>query len=255
MAKLASILKIEGTIDDLTFYKSSGRFLVRKKGGVSRERFTSDKSFERCRENVREFVQVAKFSKYLYDSFRMMLRGSSDNRSFIRLRSVVSNLKNMDTTSVRGDRMAKLVLKDKLGFDLLRGFDFNERAKMSSVLFRRIDLQDGGLKVEFKEFRPSEELSFGDGSTHFSMVYSKCVLDLDSERSEMVSSEVFRGSLRDEKMYILLKLSGTTSLTGIDVYFLRIDFYQELNGIDYSMKNGAYNSCKNSRGFINSIVF
>ena len=34
MAKASGIIKIEGTVEDLTFYKKDGKNFVRKKGGI-----------------------------------------------------------------------------------------------------------------------------------------------------------------------------------------------------------------------------
>ncbi len=49
MAKLKSLIKIEGTLDDLTFYKGKEGFLVRSKGGVSKKRINNDPAFARTR--------------------------------------------------------------------------------------------------------------------------------------------------------------------------------------------------------------
>lgn len=51
MAKLKGILKIEGTLDELTFYKTQDGHLVKTKGGVSAERIANDPNFQRTREN------------------------------------------------------------------------------------------------------------------------------------------------------------------------------------------------------------
>jgi hypothetical protein len=55
MAKQEGTFKINGTIGDLTFYKSSGQYLVRQKGGVSGDRIKNDPNFARTRENNNEF--------------------------------------------------------------------------------------------------------------------------------------------------------------------------------------------------------
>ncbi|WP_339895393.1 hypothetical protein [uncultured Algibacter sp.] len=42
MAKLKGIIKLEGTLDNLTFYKGQEGYLVKTKGGVSKERIQND---------------------------------------------------------------------------------------------------------------------------------------------------------------------------------------------------------------------
>ena len=45
MAKLKSFIKIEGTLDDLTFYKGKQGYLVKTKSGVSANRIKNAPSF------------------------------------------------------------------------------------------------------------------------------------------------------------------------------------------------------------------
>jgi hypothetical protein len=42
MAKQKGIMKIEGTVGEMTFYRSSGEYLVREKGGVDGNRIKND---------------------------------------------------------------------------------------------------------------------------------------------------------------------------------------------------------------------
>jgi hypothetical protein len=43
MAKKAGYINLEGTLDDLTFYKNrDGNFITRRKGGVSKKRLLTD---------------------------------------------------------------------------------------------------------------------------------------------------------------------------------------------------------------------
>jgi len=45
MARQKGIIKIEGTLDDFTFYKTKDGYLVKTKSGVSGERIASDPAF------------------------------------------------------------------------------------------------------------------------------------------------------------------------------------------------------------------
>ena len=49
MAKQKSFLKVAGTLDGLTFYKSVDGHLVRTKGGVSKGRIMNDPAYIRTR--------------------------------------------------------------------------------------------------------------------------------------------------------------------------------------------------------------
>ncbi len=58
MARQKGILKVEGTLDGLTFYKTQVGHLVKTKSGVSDDRIASDPTFIRTRENGAEFGSV-----------------------------------------------------------------------------------------------------------------------------------------------------------------------------------------------------
>ena len=55
MAKQKGILKLDGTIGGITFYKSQDGYLAREKGGVDGNRIATDPNFQRTRENGSEF--------------------------------------------------------------------------------------------------------------------------------------------------------------------------------------------------------
>ena len=65
MARQRSIIKLDGTIGGITFYKSKDGYLAREKGGISAERIANDPAFERTRENGSEFGRAGKAGKVL----------------------------------------------------------------------------------------------------------------------------------------------------------------------------------------------
>ncbi|HSQ45116.1 MAG TPA: hypothetical protein VLM16_08980 [Ginsengibacter sp.] len=55
MAKQSGIIPLEGTIGNITFYKSKQGFLAKGKGGIPADRNAKDPAFIRTRENGSEF--------------------------------------------------------------------------------------------------------------------------------------------------------------------------------------------------------
>ena len=80
MAKQKGILKIEGTIGGMTFYKSQDGHLVREKGGVSGERIANDPAFVRTRENGEEFGAAGTAGKLMRDTLRSLMMNAADGR-------------------------------------------------------------------------------------------------------------------------------------------------------------------------------
>ena len=80
MAKQKGIIKLEGTLGDITFYKSQDGHLAKTKGGVSADRIKNYATFARTRENGEEFGRASVAGKILRMAFRQYLQNGSDNR-------------------------------------------------------------------------------------------------------------------------------------------------------------------------------
>src|SRR5687767_3751785 len=98
MARQKGLIKIEGTLQDLTFYKTKDGHLVKTKTNISKERIDSDPAFIRTRENGAEFGSSASSGKLTRDSFRNIAMNASDSKIVSRLTQVMTKIKNMDTT-------------------------------------------------------------------------------------------------------------------------------------------------------------
>jgi len=66
MAKQRGDFFIEGTINDLTFYKIEGSYYVRMKSSLSRERFWKDRAFEGSRRSCSRFGEGNQLASRVY---------------------------------------------------------------------------------------------------------------------------------------------------------------------------------------------
>ena len=80
MARQKGIIKLKGTLGDITFYKSADGYLAREKGGIDAARIATDPKFQRTRENGEEFGTAGKAGKMLRTAIRGLLQNVSDNR-------------------------------------------------------------------------------------------------------------------------------------------------------------------------------
>jgi hypothetical protein len=64
MARQKGIIKLKGTIGDITFYKTQDGHLAREKGGIDASRIASDPAFQRTRENVRSLAELGKPERF-----------------------------------------------------------------------------------------------------------------------------------------------------------------------------------------------
>src|SRR3954453_16056572 len=118
MAKQSGIVPLNGTLGNITFYKSKDGFLARDKGSLNANRIASDPAFQRTRENGAEFGRAGKAGKMIRSAFRSVLQNASDSGMVGRLTRDLMKVIQADTTSVRGQRN---VIDGEA--ELLQGFD------------------------------------------------------------------------------------------------------------------------------------
>ncbi len=242
MAKLKSLIKIEGTLDDLTFYKGKEGFLVRTKGGVSKKRIDNDPAFARTRENGSEFGMAATSGKILRRSILDLLVDAKDDLVTSRLTQVMMKVKNADTTSPRGQRNVAVGIASPMGQLALKGFNFNIRAIMSSVLLSDIALTTATGEVVISDFTPDQNLDIPQGATHVSFSSGFLNLDFATGDRDLQLSPVSNLPIDNTTTTLTLTPAGVPVGTGSELFFLKVAFFQEVNGIQYALNNGAFNA-------------
>ncbi len=241
MAKLKGIIKLEGTLDNLTFYKAKEGYLVKTKGGVSKERIQNDPAFERTRENGSEFGRSASSGKLLRTSVRNLMIRAKDNRVSSRVTQKMTQIKNFDTTSIRGQRNVATGLATVDGKASLKGLDFNNRALLSSVLFAPFTIDGATGEITIPNLTPVNDIASPNGATHVSFSSAYLKLDFDTTDSSIEYSPTIKIPITSTSATQTLTPAGVPTGTGNDIYVLLVEFFQDINGTQYPLKNGAYN--------------
>ena len=242
MAQQKSIIKLKGTIGGISFYKSKDGYLAREKGGVEASRIANDPAFARTRENGAEFATSASAGKLLRDTVRVLGKNASDSRVTARLTKIMSQIKNLDTTNNRGERSVAEGLTTAEGIMLLKNFNFNSSAVLGSVLYApyQANMVNGEVKIE--SVNTSEEISFPQGATHVIFKGGFAVVDFANGSSAMAVSNSVRLAINAEEQTVTIAPEDIPQMAGTKFILLCIEFVQEVNGADYSLKNGAYNA-------------
>lgn len=241
MAKLKSLIKLEGTMEDLTFYKGSEGYLVRTKGGVSKNRIMNDPAFARTRENGNEFGSIASSGKLLRNALGPMIFKAKDSKMTSRLVKVMGQIKNLDSVSARGLRNVAEGLTNPTATTLLEGFDFNARATLGSVLNSIITVDTGTGAVSIAGYNPLEQMRSPDGATHFSFQVGFLQVDFATGAYELTQSTETVYPLTNGIISPVLTPTSTPTIGGTNMHFILIEFFQEVNGTQYMLNNGAFN--------------
>jgi len=242
MARLNGILKIEGTLQDMTFYKTQDGHLVKTKSGVSADRIANDPAFARTRENGSEFGASATAGKLLRDAVRNMITTASDNRVTSRLTQIMSQIKNLDTTSARGERSVDVGIATPDGKALLKDFNFNDKAILGAILYKPYTITTSTGVINIANLVPALDIAAPSGTTHMSLKGAFAIVDFDLGTSDVKFTNVENLPLDNTSTSVVLTPSAVPTGTGTKLYFLQVEFFQEVNSVQYPLNNGAYNA-------------
>lgn len=241
MAKQKGIIKLNGTIGDITFYRSKDGYIAREKGGLDANRIATDPAFQRTRENGAEFGRAGKAGKTLRLALRTLLLNSSDSRVVSRLTQIMMKVIQADATNERGQRN---VIDGEA--ELLSGFDFNITGKLGTTLFAPftpgIDRVGGEITVDIAPFIPINMIAAPGGTTHFKIISGGAEIDFEAETFVTATSETAVLPWDSNPTAVINHVNAVTSNSTKPLFLaVGVEFYQGVNGKMYPLKNGAYN--------------
>ena len=241
MARQKGIIKLEGTIGDVSFYKSQDGYLAREKGGVDKERIKNDPAFQRTRENGSEFGRAGKAGRTLRTSLRVLMQKASDKKVTSRLTREMMKVLQTDPNNVRGERKVS-----EGNISLLNGFEFNINGKLSATLYAQYDVDfdraAGSVSIDLIDFVPSNVIAAPSGATHMKLVAGVGEVNFETESFKFAQDATGELAI-DQNLIPAISLEpAVTANTPDDVFLvLGIEFMQQVNGEMYPLKNGSYN--------------
>jgi hypothetical protein len=241
MARQNGIIKLKGTIGDITFYKTKDGHLAREKGGIDANRIKNDPAFQRTRENGSEFGRAGKAGKTLRTALRTLLLNSADSRMVSRLTQSMVKVIQADLTNERGLRN---VIDGEA--ELLTGFEFNIRGKLGTSLFApfgaNIDRAAGEISVDLASFIPSNMIAAPSGTTHFKIISAGSEIDFEGETFVSTNSETAILPWDTTPTAPINHVNPVTANSTKPLFLaLGVEYYQQVNGTMYPLKNGSFN--------------
>lgn len=241
MGKQAGLIQIDGTVGNVSFYKSKDGYMARIKAGVKGERIQTDAAFARTRENNAEFARATAASLQLRTALSNAISQVKDRKMATRLFTQMMIVVKADATNDRGLRN---VLDGEL--ELLHGFEFNAASPLISTFnapyTSTIDRAAGTLAVSIPPYVPGDAIKPPTGATHYALIAAGALVDF--------TADTYVGNVKTSDVLALgtaptvqLDLSAAVTAASTAPLFLAfgILFYQQVNGKNYPLKNGAFN--------------
>ncbi len=201
----------------------------------------TDPAYARTRENISEFGSNAKSGKLIRDSIGILLNRAKDPKLSSRMLQLMNKIKDLDSTSKRGKRSVSKGLNTPAGKELLKGFDFNGRANLASVLHAVYTLDTATGAITIADLVSQEQLLYPEGATHVGLRSGMVNVDFGTGKFENSFSIDTIIALDTTPVTVVLTPASVPTASGFQFYLLLIEFYQEVNGIQYPLHSGNYN--------------
>ena len=201
-----------------------------------------DPAFARTRENMSEFSSNARAAKLMRLAVNELLQRAKDNRLTSRLTKMMSTIQKFDTTSVRGKRNVAVGIQDPEAMALMDNFNFNIRAHLSSILQAVYSVDTATGEIAIPAFVPDRDLISPEGATHLSLQGGYVKVDFGTGAYTSNLSNIENLVLDTTETNVSLVPDEVPGGSGTVFILLLIEFFQEVNGVQYGLRNGAFNS-------------
>jgi len=130
--------------------------------------------------------------------------------------------------------------------ELLFGFEFNIRGKLGTSLYApfvaTIDRVAGEITVDIASFIPSNMIAAPSGTTHFKIISGGAEVDFEAETYVVATSETAILPWDATPTAVINQVNAVTAASTKPLFLaLGVEFYQQINGTMYPLKNGAFN--------------
>jgi hypothetical protein len=237
MAKVESLINVVGSVGDLCFYKTKYGYMVRRKGGVSKEKIKYHRSYARTREHCADFGRAVHFSKLFRQAFGALIRRVHNQGVTGRLTSAMLQVIKADQVNLRGQRTAKNGQPE-----LLEGFQINNKRGLHSVLLAPVngsfDRASGDMTIEI----PTARIFAPEAATHFCFLAGAAAIDFENNSYEAaVSESTYLSTTHKEAGPLKLIQKIKPGALGQLFLMLGIEFVKRENGRDMRLEGANAN--------------
>lgn len=237
MAKQVGLLKLQGSVGGLSFYKKGDEYNVRVKGGPSREQVLKDPKFKRTRENSSEFARAVRVAKSFRDALRAALAKGADKKFSLRLNARMLHLLKADAESRRGERNVCVPHLTQL-----QGMECNVNTQLSETFFLTerpaYDRAQSKAQLILPPIRPRDSFRKQPSATHVQLELTALVFHPYGDSPNEAKS--------DSSAYLDLYSSQPIASIGLEVelqadkgaavfLLLGINYYQMVNEAYYPL--------------------
>jgi hypothetical protein len=242
MARQRGILRIEGTMSGMTFYKMGNAYFIKAQREISRDRILHDPKFKRVMENANEFGSAANAGKLLRDTVKRMMKNAPDVTVTQRLTQLMTKIVKSDTINARGLRNVGTAILQLAAKNLLKGFEFNINSPIERILLKRYDVNVFTGEITINHLVPVNDLVFPEAATSLVIRGAFAVVNFTTKTHAIEYTNEVHLTTGTAPTTIVLTPAGIPAGSGTKIYLLQIEFFDEVNGLQYELNNKAFNA-------------
>jgi hypothetical protein len=241
MAKQKGIIKLEGTIDDVSFYKTADGYLAREKGGVDGETIRNSPRFQRTRENNAEFKEVTKAVDLFCKAFRGILQEIPSNDLRARLMKRMYEVLYSDTINKRGERKVNngdIELLEK--FEFVRGVKYKSIFRIIPYIGVNTGINVAQLISSASTFIPRDVMVAPSCATHYRILIAGGQINFETGWHNVTLKQPEDKSLDIEDGVSMISLFHLQPNINLPLFMVMgIKFSQLVNNKFYPLEGGA----------------
>jgi hypothetical protein len=240
MARQRGPIPFVGRIGELSFYKDKVHgYLIRAKGGPTRQQIQKKKSMEPVRQNNSEFGRASAYGALLRRAFKPLVLHCREYSMSRRLQGVLLSIIKIDESRQPGQRD---ILKEH--FTLLQGFELNSHLSYQKFFKKDVDVVMDKKRV-VAGGRCTLSMAVAKQADCYKVVSVVAAVDFKKKRfmSDVKESELLPCKLSKEFLF-----EHSLNVKGTLFYGMVICFYRK-NGKSFELINDD----KMKAGFISFI--
>lgn len=228
MARQKGIVRLKGTIYDLNFYERLGESLVRRSGGGFHSE--SGNKYPLIRGNMDEMGSTSTTNARFRRAFLPLLTGYKDGTLHYRLQTLFLKIKNLDTDSARGDRRVAKGIATPYGQRLLKDFEFT--TKRPVLLNGQLAFDWNTYTLNLTDF-DIKDATIPKSADLMGLLLLAVRFDFETLRYVTESSPFLSLGRDFDNDGFSLQTAPLPDGPGLRMVFLRVAYYQEVNGEHY----------------------
>lgn len=181
MAKVKSVIALQGAIGDISFRMTDNGCDAQAKGGPTREQVLHGDAFKITRANAAEFKGAIKAATFLRKAMEDALNGITHPLISGDMNKVFCKLVKSDQISALGERQA--ALGNHL---LLKNFELNRFLTLDHVIQApfvcKMDISTGVANVDIPAFIARRKKGMPVGASHFSILSCAVAIDFHQQK-------------------------------------------------------------------------